>query len=87
MKPHRTMLLLAEPHEAADRLMCETFTALPTLCLTSAQARRLWNLDDETCQDALAELVRAGFLRSMADGRYCRADHFPPDTALLLAFD
>jgi hypothetical protein len=40
--------------------------------LTFWQARRLWNLDDEVCEQALAELVAAKFLYCTPDGRFIR---------------
>lgn len=49
------------------------FREMPGLTLTTAQARRLWNVDLATCVDVLSQLVEAGFLNRKADGAYCRA--------------
>ena len=53
------------------------FIEMPDLKLTSAQARRLWNLTQEACDMALAVLVRTGFLGQTTDGRFLRSglDH------------
>jgi ribulose bisphosphate carboxylase small subunit len=48
------------------------YREMPDLKLTFWQARRLWNLDDEVCEKALAELVDCKFLHRTADGRYIR---------------
>ena len=50
------------------------YLEIPGLHLTSAQARRLWGLDDETCDQLLATLVDSGFLRRTRAGAYIRAD-------------
>jgi hypothetical protein len=49
------------------------YRAMPTLSLTLAQARRLWNLDSLECAAAFERLTAAGFLRRNPDGRYRRA--------------
>jgi hypothetical protein len=48
------------------------YIEMPDLKLTSAQARRLWNLTQEACDVALAILVRSGFLGRTTDGRFLR---------------
>jgi hypothetical protein len=48
------------------------YREMPDLNLTFWQARRLWNLDDEMCERALAELVTSKFLYRTPDGRYIR---------------
>jgi len=48
------------------------FMEMPDLKLTSAQARRLWNLTQEACDTALAILVRSGFLGQTTDGQFLR---------------
>lgn len=52
--------------------MREEYEEMPGLCLTVAQARRLWAIDTATCQMALAHLVREGVLRLSSFG-YVRA--------------
>lgn len=48
------------------------FREMPGLCLTGAQARRLWQLDAGTCDSLLDELVTRGFLTVTEQGRYVR---------------
>lgn len=48
------------------------FREMPGLCLTNAQARRLWQLDAHTCDSLLDELVTRGFLIVTDQGRYVR---------------
>jgi hypothetical protein len=50
------------------------YIEVPGLSLTRAQAKRLWGLDDATCDRLLASLVNARFLRLSASGTYVRAD-------------
>ena len=48
------------------------FIEMPGLQLTGGQARRLWNLDQITCEDILAMLVEEEFLTRTARGTYLR---------------
>jgi hypothetical protein len=50
------------------------YLEMPGLILSVAQARRLWALDERSCEQHLAALVRTRFLRRTADGRYVLAD-------------
>jgi hypothetical protein len=59
--------------DEAIQLMRMEYAELPGLRLTVWQAQRLWNLSDQLCDEALAWLVRAGFLIRTADGSYVRA--------------
>jgi hypothetical protein len=43
------------------------FAEMPGLCLTLAQAARLWNADASLCEQILDALVAAGFLRRSGD--------------------
>ena len=52
------------------RILSE-FEDQPGLRLTFSQARRLWDLPESTCRDALAYLVRCRLLRRDARGQYC----------------
>jgi len=45
---------------------------MPGLCVTLAQACRLWQLDAVTCELLLDHLVREGFLRE-SDSGFCIA--------------
>ena len=51
------------------RILAE-FDDQPALRLTLSQARRLWDLPESECRDALAYLVRSGSLRRDANGQY-----------------
>jgi hypothetical protein len=46
------------------------FLEMPGLRLTSAQARRLWGLDTDTCDRALEVLIADHFLIRTRDGQY-----------------
>ena len=56
------------------------FTEMPGLCLTLAQARRLWGLDGVTCARTLDHLMTEGFLRRSGE-IYLRADGLHPVAA------
>ena len=56
-----------------DRVRGE-YLEMPGLSLTSAQARRLWGLDDDACGLLLDVLLRSGFLRRTPQGGYVRAN-------------
>jgi hypothetical protein len=49
------------------------YAEMPGLCLTLAQAARLWNVDRDTCLAMLESLTREGFLYRSRDS-YFRAD-------------
>lgn len=53
-------------------LMQMEFSEMPDLSLTLWQAERLWSAPRETCEQALGQLMRAGFLHQMRDGRFVR---------------
>jgi hypothetical protein len=46
---------------------------MPGLCLTEAQACRLWNVDPLVCVAILEALVDTGFLIKTPMGMYCRS--------------
>jgi hypothetical protein len=46
------------------------YREMPGLRLTSAQARRLWQLDAGVCQAILTSLIQEGFLTRTADGAF-----------------
>lgn len=46
---------------------------MPGLCVTFAQARRLWQLDAPTCEMLLDRLLREGFLSKTETGCYIAA--------------
>jgi hypothetical protein len=50
------------------------YREVPGLNLTRQQAKRLWGLDDVTCDSLLAALVDTRFLRLTASGTYVLTD-------------
>lgn len=56
------------------RLIRAEYNEMPGLCLTVAQASRLWGLPPERCREVLDALVAVRFLRVSCGGRFCRAD-------------
>ena len=50
------------------RRLRDEFTDMPALCLTEAQARRLFSVDASTCAAALRALVMTGFSRTLDNG-------------------
>jgi hypothetical protein len=59
------------------RLIQAEFDEMPGMRLTFAQVRRLWNLSECDCRDALAQLCEVGQLTRDRTGRYLRGrfDH------------
>jgi len=56
------------------RLVRAEYLEVPGLDLTREQVRRLWGLDQETCDSLLSALIESRFLRRTRDNRYLRAD-------------
>jgi hypothetical protein len=56
------------------RLVRAEYLEVPGLDLTREQVRRLWGLDQETCDSLLAALLESRFLKRTRDNRYLRAD-------------
>jgi hypothetical protein len=54
------------------------FLEMPDLRLTSAQACRLWRLDETACDAVLGALVDARFLEKTRDGAFVRRDGSSP---------
>jgi hypothetical protein len=50
------------------------FVEMPGLCLTAAQARRLWGLEGDVCVALLGSLVDARFLVQTRDGAFIRSE-------------
>jgi DNA-binding IclR family transcriptional regulator len=46
------------------------FREMPGMCLTTAQAARLWQLSPARAEELLSELVQAGFLVRREGQRY-----------------
>ena len=53
------------------------YLEMPGLCLTHAQAQRLWGLDAQTCDGLLAALTEDKFLFLRLDGTYGRLSDCP----------
>jgi hypothetical protein len=50
------------------------FLEMPGLRLTTQQARRLWRLDEQSCEAVLGALVKARFLVRTRDGAFVLHD-------------
>ncbi len=61
------------PASALELRIRGEFREMPGMRLKAEQAMRLWSIDHATCQQALDDLVREGFLQRDAMGRYARA--------------
>ena len=59
------------------------FMEMPGLCLTRAQARRLWGLDDASCDTLLRVLVESKFLFRTHTGAFMRVEMARPLKATL----
>ncbi len=67
-----------EPARATEKTLQRVqgeFLEMPGLCLTLAQARRLWGLDAPSCDALLGALVDAKFLFRTRDGAFMRIEH------------
>lgn len=60
---------------ASLQLIRAEYLEVPGLNLTRNQVRRLWNLDETTCDALLQALIEGEFLRRTPDGAYVRADY------------
>jgi hypothetical protein len=58
-------------HELLCRVESE-YREMPGMCVTAAQAQRLWGLDATTCSFVLATLIDRGILRRTPRGTYVR---------------
>jgi hypothetical protein len=59
--------------EVLQRIQGE-YVEMPGLCLTAAQAQRLWGLERDFCDALLGALVDAKFLSQTRDGAFVRLD-------------
>jgi len=64
-------LVVISRDEILSRMRGE-YLEMPGLCLTHAQAQRLWGLNAQTCAWALATLTGEHFLHLRRDGCYGR---------------
>jgi hypothetical protein len=58
-------------HDLMHRVESE-YREMPGMCVTAAQAQRLWGLDATTCTFVLRQLVERGILRRTPRGTYVR---------------
>ena len=64
--------------EVLQRIQGE-FVEMPGLCLTAAQAQRLWGLERDVCDALLGALVDARFLSRTREGAFVRKDGALPE--------
>ncbi len=60
-------------HEDVLRRVRGEFLEMPGMRLTTAQARRLWNLDAAQTEALLTALVESRFLSRTSDGAFVQA--------------
>jgi hypothetical protein len=75
-----------EQHRPTDDVLRRVqgeFLEMPGLCLTGAQARRMWGLEAAACDALLSALVDANFLFKTRDGAFMRVEHAAPVKASL----
>lgn len=58
-------------HDLLRRIESE-YREMPGMCVTAAQAQRLWGLDATTCNFVLATLIERRVLRRTARGTYVK---------------
>lgn len=56
--------------ESLEQRIAAEFREMPGMSVTSAQARRLFNIPEPTCSNVLDTLAGRGVLRRCADGQY-----------------
>jgi hypothetical protein len=69
---------MATQHQAISDVLQRVqgeYIEMPGLRLTTAQAQRLWGLDQAACDALLGALVDAKFLFRTRDGSFMRSDH------------
>ena len=60
------------PPSALELRIRGEYREMPAMRLKPEQAMRLWSQDRATCERALGDLVREGFLQRDDSGRYAR---------------
>ena len=68
------MAALQQPLDEVIRRVQGEYLEMPGLRLTTAQAQRLWGLDQTACDTLLGALVDAKFLLRTRDGAFVRSD-------------
>jgi hypothetical protein len=66
------MVVLDIPSSEWVRIIRAEYEEMPGLTLTHKQVERLWSLDEQMCDEVLADLVGRGFLVRRPDGHYAR---------------
>lgn len=69
------MAIPGRPPDDVLRRVQGEYIEMPGLRLTTAQAQRLWGLDQAACDALLATLVDAKFLFQTRDGAFMRFEH------------
>lgn len=62
------------PESALELRIRGEYREMPAMRLRAEQAMRLWHIDRATCERALDDLVREGFLQRDGAGRYARSN-------------
>ena len=77
--------LLSEPSPSQTAVLSDLvvriraeYAQMPGLKLTAPQARRLWGADGDTCDAALAALMKARFLSRTREGLFVRVGNSVP---------
>jgi hypothetical protein len=70
------------PRDALLRQIRAEYLEMPGLCLTCAQAQRLFGLDPLTCSSLLASLTKDKFLCRRSNGSYGRPFDCGRDSAV-----
>jgi DNA-binding GntR family transcriptional regulator len=73
-EPGKVRVLHCAPINALELRIRGEYREMPGLRLKPEQAMRLFSLDRDTCQQALDNLVREGFLQRDHAGRYVSAN-------------
>lgn len=73
-----TMTITPAPRRVLEAIRAE-YDQMPGLRLTRAQIRRLWQLDGPVCDNAILELIGAGYLQEGPGGRLQRLGALPPE--------
>jgi len=69
-EPCTVMLFRTSRQDALLRRVRGEFREMPGMCLTTAQAARLWQLSPARAEELLSELVQSGFLVRRDGQRY-----------------
>jgi hypothetical protein len=77
----KNLNVLAREDAQLDQIRSE-YLEMPGLCLTCAQAQRLFGLDPLTCSSLLASLTKDKFLCRRSNGSYGRPLHCGRDSAV-----